>query len=153
MSFLTRAAVATTSRSTRVVQKRFDSHAAHHGPEAPPTHEDFTSKGFKYTLITVVGLLAWSRVDEHLTNQGEEKHPFTRYIEYYMRSEEESNRLSEQHIALAEKVAEEVKLSAGATLPPKIQLRYPDLLNSASGKCIQIGTPHVSTDTINPKFH
>ncbi|KAG0032626.1 hypothetical protein BGZ81_010439 [Podila clonocystis] len=152
MSFLARAVVS-TSRSTRVVQKRFGSHAAHHGPEAPPTYEAFTTNGFKYTLIVVVGLLAWSRIDEHLTNQGEEKHPFTRYIEYYMRSEKESARLNDQHIALAQKVAEETNFFNGAILPPKVQLRYPDLLNSASGKCIKVGTPHVSTDTVSPKFH
>ncbi|KAF9298821.1 hypothetical protein BGZ74_009204 [Mortierella antarctica] len=153
MSFLARAAVASTSRSTRVVQKRFGSQAAHHGPEAPPTYEAFTTKGYKYTLITVIGLLAWSRIDEHLTNQGEEKHPFTRYIEYYMRSEQESARLNDQHTALAQKVLEENKLYSGAIIPPKVQLRYPDLLNSASGKCLQVGTPHVSTDTVSPKFY
>ncbi|KAG0093201.1 hypothetical protein BGZ93_010975 [Podila epicladia] len=153
MSFLARAAVASTSRSTRVVQKRFGSHAANHGPEAPPTYEAFTTTGYKYTLITILGLLAWSRIDEHLTNQGEEKHPFTRYIEYYMRSEQESARLNGQHIALAQKVAEETNFFTGVIVPPKVQLRYPDLLNSASGKCIQVGTPHVSTDTVSPKFH
>ncbi|KAF9310089.1 hypothetical protein BG003_008954 [Podila horticola] len=161
MSFLVRAAAASTSRSTRVVQKRFESHTTHHGPhttphhgpEAPPTYEAFTTKGWKYTLITVIGLMALSRIDEHLTNQGEEKHPFTRYIEYYMRSEKESARLNDQHTALAQKVLEDNKLYAGAVLPPKVQLRYPDLLNSASGKCILVGTHPVSTDNVNPKFH
>ncbi|KAF8930134.1 hypothetical protein BGZ58_008449 [Dissophora ornata] len=166
MSFLSRAGVAAT-RSTRVVQKRFGSHAAHHGPEAPPTQEGsriadvkplelssltafvdlqigFTSNGFKIALIGVVSLMAWSRIDEHLTKQGEEKHPFTRYIEYYMRSEQESNRLNEQHIQLAQAIAEDKKFVNGATRPPKIQLRYPEL--------IEVGTA-VDTENIAHKFH
>ncbi|KAG0000391.1 hypothetical protein BGZ65_004411 [Modicella reniformis] len=150
MSLLCRAGVGAI-RSTRVVQKRFGSHTAHHGPEAPPTHEGFTSNGFKLTLLGVIGLIAWSRIDEHLTNQGEEKHPFTRYIEYYMRSEEESNRINENHIKLAQQVAEDSKLISSANLPPKVQLRYPDLLNNSSAKCIELGT-NVSTDIV-PKFH
>jgi hypothetical protein len=31
----------------------------------------FTSGGFKFALVGVVGLIAWSRIDEHLTKQGE----------------------------------------------------------------------------------
>ncbi|KAF9189166.1 hypothetical protein BGZ51_009832 [Haplosporangium sp. Z 767] len=133
MTFLSRAGVAAT-RSTRVVQKRFGSHAAHHGPEAPPTQEGFTSGGFKLALISVIGLIAWSRIDEHLTNQGEEKHPFTRYIEYYMRSEKESNRINEQHIVQAQKAAEEF------------------LLNNASSKCVEVGST-VSVEGVVPKYH
>ncbi|KAG0358213.1 hypothetical protein BC939DRAFT_461983 [Gamsiella multidivaricata] len=151
MSFLYRAGVAAT-RSTRVVQKRFGSHTAHHGPEAPPTQEGFTSSGFKLTLLAVVGLIAWSRIDEHLTNQGEEKHPFTRYIEYYMRSEQESNRLNQNHIQLAQQAAEERKFFNEASLPPKIQLRYPDLMNNASGKLIEAGSA-VSMDNVVAKYH
>ncbi|KAF8958596.1 hypothetical protein BGZ46_001915 [Entomortierella lignicola] len=150
MSFLCTGVAAT--RSTRVVQKRFGSHAAHSGPEAPPTHEGFTSSGFKVALIGVVGLIAWSRIDEHLTNQGEEKHPFTRYIEYYMRSEEESNRLSEQHIKLAQQAAADNILLNGAERPPKVQIRYPDLFNAASGKCIDVGTT-VDVSDIAVKRH
>ncbi|KAF9951245.1 hypothetical protein BGZ70_001071 [Mortierella alpina] len=150
MSFLCRAGIAAT-RSTRVVQKRFGSHVAH-GPEAPPTQEGFTSSGFKCTLLAIVGLIAWSRVDEHLTQQGEEKHPFTRYIEYYMRSEQESNRINEKHIVLAQKAAEEAQFFSGAIRPSKVQLRYPDLMNNASGKCISVGTV-VPTDDVVPKYH
>ncbi|KAF9921151.1 hypothetical protein FBU30_008869 [Linnemannia zychae] len=139
MSFLHRAGFA-AARSTRVVQKRFGSHAAHSGPEAPPTQEGFTSGGFKIALITVIGLLAWSRIDEHLTQQGEEKHPFTRYIEYYMRSEEESNRLNEQHIKLAQQVAEDNLFAATAVAPPKVQLRYPDSMKFSSPRSIEPGT-------------
>ncbi|GJJ74116.1 hypothetical protein EMPS_06474 [Entomortierella parvispora] len=152
MSFLTRAGIAATQRSTRIVQKRFGSHAAHAGPEAPPTQEGFTSGGFKLALIAVVGWIAWSRIDEHLTNQGEEKHPLTRYIEYYMRSEKESNRLSEQHIALAQKVAEEKKFFSLAIPPPKVQLRYPDGLVNASSRNIEVGTT-VNVEGLIPKFH
>ncbi|KAG0373464.1 MAG: hypothetical protein J3R72DRAFT_473203 [Linnemannia gamsii] len=150
MSFLCRAGIAAT-RSTRAVQKRFGSHAAHSGPEAPPTQEGFTSGGFKIALIAVVGLIAWSRVDEHLTQQGEEKHPFTRYIEYYMRSEEESNRLNEKHIVLAQKAAEESQFYTGAILPPKIQLRYPDLMNNASGRSLEVGS--LVDVNVTPKYH
>ncbi|KAF9359229.1 hypothetical protein BGX26_012836 [Mortierella sp. AD094] len=151
MSFLCRAGVAAT-RSTRVVQKRFGSHAAHNGPEAPPTHEGFTSNGFKVALIGAVGLIAWSRIDEHLTKQGEEKHPFTRYIEYYMRSEEESNRLNEKHIKLAQQAADDYVLYNGAALPPKVQLRYPDLLNNASGRRLETGA-NVEVADLVPKYH
>ncbi|KAG0232337.1 hypothetical protein BGX31_005183 [Mortierella sp. GBA43] len=150
MSLLYRAS-AGAARSTRVIQKRFGSHSAHHGPEAPPTQEGFTSGGFKLALIGVIGVIAWSRIDEHLTNQGEEKHPFTRYIEYYMRSEEESARINDNHIKLAKKAAEDSQFIASASLPPKVQLRYPDLLNSASQKCVEVGTT-VSTDFV-PKYH
>ncbi|KAG0275223.1 hypothetical protein BGZ95_009065 [Linnemannia exigua] len=150
MSFLCRAGIAAT-RSTRAVQKRFGSHAAHSGPEAPPTQEGFTSGGFKIALVAVVGLIAWSRVDEHLTQQGEEKHPFTRYIEYYMRSEEESNRINEKHIVLAQKAAEESKFYTGAVLPPKIQLRYPDLMNNASARSLEVGS--VVDVNVTPKYH
>ncbi|KAG0212137.1 hypothetical protein BGX33_003866 [Mortierella sp. NVP41] len=143
MSFLSRAGIAAT-RSTRVVQKRFGSHAAHSGPEAPPTQEGFTSGGFKIALISIVGLIAWSRIDEHLTSQGEEKHPITRYIEYYMRSEQESNRINEKHIALAQAALEESQIYAGATLPPKVQLRYPE--------SIEVGSI-VPVDNLTPKFH
>ncbi|KAF9366204.1 hypothetical protein BGX34_005130 [Mortierella sp. NVP85] len=132
MSLLCRAGVGAV-RSTRVVQKRFGSHASH-GPEAPPTHEGFTSGGFKFALISVVGLIAWSRIDEHLTKQGEEKHPLTRYVEYYMRTEEESNRINENHIRLAKQVAQE------------------NLMNNASEKCIEVGTT-VSTSDVIPKYH
>lgn len=127
-SLFNRAAI-TSSRSGRIVQKRFGSHAHHPtGPEAPPTQEGtdtptfifsegremnrkplssgmhqeaqahspftgvnlylfpsiltilmsvchsdlgFTSGGFKLALTAVVGLIAWSRIDEHLTSQGE----------------------------------------------------------------------------------
>ncbi|KAF9180578.1 hypothetical protein BGZ50_006137 [Haplosporangium sp. Z 11] len=151
MTFLSRAGVAAT-RSTRVVQKRFGSHAAHHGPEAPPTQEGFTSGGFKLALISVIGLIAWSRIDEHLTNQGEEKHPFTRYIEYYMRSEKESNRINEQHIVQAQKAAEELLSRSTASRPPKVQLLYPDLLNNASSKCVEVGST-VSVEGVVPKYH
>ncbi|KAF9283515.1 hypothetical protein BGZ74_001907 [Mortierella antarctica] len=151
-SLFNRAAI-TASRSGRIVQKRFGSHAHHPtGPEAPPTQEGFTSGGFKLALTAVVGLIAWSRIDEHLTNQGEEKHPITRYIEYYMRSEKESARLNEQHIVLAQQAAEERKFYSAAALPPKVQLRYPDLMSNASGKCIQVGS-NVSTEGVAPKFH
>ncbi|KAG0059508.1 hypothetical protein BGZ89_000351 [Linnemannia elongata] len=153
MSFLCRAGISTATRSTRaVVQKRFGSHAAHSGPEAPPTQEGFTSGGFKIALISVVGLIAWSRIDEHLTSQGEEKHPFTRYIEYYMRSEKESNRINEKHIVLAQKAAEESQFYSGAVLPPKIQLRYPDLMSNASGRSLEVGSV-VPVDNVIPKYH
>ncbi|KAF9908223.1 hypothetical protein BX616_000216, partial [Lobosporangium transversale] len=110
----------------------------------------FTSNGFKLALITAVGLLVWSRVDEHLTSQGEEKHPLTRYIEYYMRSEEESNRINEKHIKLAQEAAEDLKFYATITPPPKVPLRYPDLLHNASGRCIEVGS---TVDTnVTPKF-
>ncbi|KAG0263833.1 hypothetical protein BG011_007919 [Mortierella polycephala] len=151
MTFLCRAGVAAT-RSSRFVQKRFDSHAVHHGPEAPPTQEGFTSGGFKFALISVIGLIAWSRIDEHLTSQGEEKHPFTRYIEYYMRSEQESNRINEQHIVLAQKAAEQKKFIASASLPPKVQLRSPDLMNNASGRCLELGTV-ISNEDVVTKYH
>ncbi|KAG0345099.1 hypothetical protein BG004_003963 [Podila humilis] len=152
-SLFNRAAIAISSRSTRIVQKRFGSHAHHPtGPEAPPTQEGFTSGGFKLTLAAVVGLIAWSRIDEHLTNQGEEKHPFTRYLEYYMRSEKESARLNEQHINLANEAAEYKKFYAGASLPPKVQLRYPDLMNSASSKLVESGSSFPAEDIV-PKFH
>ncbi|KAF9405956.1 hypothetical protein BGZ94_003303 [Podila epigama] len=148
-----RAAFAATSRSTRIVQKRFGSHSHHPtGPEAPPTYESFTSGGFKLTLAAVVGLIAWSRIDEHLTQQGEEKHPLTRYIEYYMRSEQESARLNEQHIKLAQQAAEEKLFTNGAALPPKVQLRYPDQLHNASGRNVQVGTS-VDTEGLIPKYH
>ncbi|KAI1299829.1 hypothetical protein EDD11_006365 [Mortierella claussenii] len=150
MSFLSRAGVAAT-RSTRVIQKRFGSHAAHNGPEAPPTHEGFTSGGFKLALVGVIGLIAWSRIDDHLTNQGEEKHPFTRYIEYYMRPEEESNRINQKHIELAQQRADYNKFYAGAALPPKVQLRYPDLANTGSARCVEVGKNFDTNFT--PKFH
>ncbi|KAF9432696.1 hypothetical protein BGZ76_010447 [Entomortierella beljakovae] len=147
MSFLCRAGIAAT-RSTRVVQKRFGSHASHAGPEAPPTQEGFTSSGFKVVLIGAIGLLAWSRIDEHLTNQGEEKHPFTRYIEYYMRSEAESNRLNEKHIKLAQEAAEEKRFYDAAQKPPKVQLKNYDLLLSASSRSIELGTTVPVSDVV-----
>ncbi|KAF9577470.1 hypothetical protein BGW38_007297, partial [Lunasporangiospora selenospora] len=102
-------------------------------------------------LVAVVGLIAWARVDEHLTSQGEEKHPFTRYIEYYMRSEEESHRLNKQHTTLAQQAKEESDLYGGAIRPPKVQLKYPDLVNNASGRLIEAGT---FVDTNVPvKYH
>ncbi|KAF9175195.1 hypothetical protein BGX21_008001 [Mortierella sp. AD011] len=151
MSFLCRAGVAAT-RSTRVIQKRFGSHATHNGPEAPPTNEGFTSDGFKVILIGAIGMIALSRLDEHLTKQGEEKHPFTRYIEYYMRSEEESNRLNAQHMKLAKQNADDKILFDGAQRPPKVQLRCPDLLSNASGKRIESGT-NVNVTHIVAKYH
>ncbi|KAG0235773.1 hypothetical protein BGW41_000668 [Actinomortierella wolfii] len=144
-SFIRRAGVA-AARSP-IVQKRFGSHAAHHGPDAPPTVEGFSSKGFKVTLGIVVGLIAWSRIDEHLTNQAEEKHPFTRYIEYYMRSEEESARLNAKHIELAQKAAEDALQT-----PPKVQLKYPDLINTPSNRSLQPGN-NVSLEGVVPKYH
>ncbi|KAF9166870.1 hypothetical protein DFQ27_009115 [Actinomortierella ambigua] len=151
MASLIRRAGVTAARSP-IVQKRFGSHAAHHGPQAPPTNEGFSSKGFKVTLATVVGLIAWSRIDEHLTNQGEEKHPFTRYIEYYMRSEEESARINAKHMELAQQAAEETKLYAGAVAPPKVQIKYPDLIYTPSNRSLQPGTD-VSLANVVPKYH
>ncbi|KAF9978155.1 hypothetical protein BGZ73_003536 [Actinomortierella ambigua] len=151
MASLIHRAGVTAARSS-IVQKRFGSHAAHHGPQAPPTNEGFSSKGFKVTLAAVVGLIAWSRIDEHLTNQGEEKHPFTRYIEYYMRSEEESAKLNAKHIELAQQAAEEAKLFGGAQTAPKVQIRYPDLIYTASNRSLQPGTD-VSLEGVVPKYH
>ncbi|KAI8056526.1 uncharacterized protein B0P05DRAFT_560021 [Gilbertella persicaria] len=76
--------------------------ATHHFPQ-----ESFSGSAWRNGVIAVVAGLVWYRVDQHITHSGDDKHPFTRWIEYRMMTTAEDNdKINQTNLAGAEAAAE-----------------------------------------------
>ncbi|CAO3681061.1 unnamed protein product [Rhizopus microsporus] len=99
----------------------------------------FGTNAWRNTLIAVVGLAAWYRIDQHVTQSGDEKHPFTKWIEYHMTSSEEKDNLNAAKLAAAEAVAEYKLFYQDAQRPPIYRMRYPESFERASPRGLTTG--------------
>ncbi|KAG1172796.1 hypothetical protein G6F70_006276 [Rhizopus microsporus] len=103
------------------------------------SQESFGTNAWRNTLIAVVGLAAWYRIDQHVTQSGDEKHPFTKWIEYHMTSSEEKDNLNAAKLAAAEAVAEYKLFYQDAQRPPIYRMRYPESFERASPRGLTTG--------------
>ncbi|ORX61989.1 SelR-domain-containing protein [Hesseltinella vesiculosa] len=119
-------------RST-ITQRRWAS-TEHHGPE-----ENFSTNAWRNFLIVVVGAAVWYRVDQRWTDQGEEKHPFQRYIEYHMTNREDKDRFAAEQLEKAEKMADYRLVYQEAQRAPIHRMRYPESFERASPRALSAG--------------
>ncbi|KAI9282593.1 hypothetical protein BY458DRAFT_125646 [Sporodiniella umbellata] len=108
--------------------------AAEHHPQ-----ESFGTSAWRNTTIAVVAGLVWYRVDQHLTHSGDEKHPFTRWIEYHMTTKEQNDNINAAHLAGAEAAAEYKLFAQEAQRPLIYRMRYPESFERASARGLVTG--------------
>ncbi|KAI7904116.1 uncharacterized protein BX663DRAFT_504003, partial [Cokeromyces recurvatus] len=87
--------------------------------------ESFGNNAWRNGLIAVIAGIVWYRVDQHITHSGDEKHPFTRWIEYHMSTAEEKDAINQAQIAAAEAAAQYKLFVQDSQRPPIYRLRYP----------------------------
>ncbi|KAI8066319.1 hypothetical protein BC940DRAFT_320028 [Gongronella butleri] len=90
--------------ATRATQRRW---ASTEQTSTQQTEESFSTNAWRNALIVAVGAVVWYRIDERLTDQGEEKHPFTKWIEYNLLSNSSDNdRFAAEQLEKAHKIAD-----------------------------------------------
>ncbi|KAI9364776.1 hypothetical protein BD770DRAFT_433525 [Pilaira anomala] len=114
--------------------------AAQHFPE-----ESFGGNAWRNGVIAVVAAVAWYRIDQHIT-QGDEKHPFTKWIEYRMSSAEEKDNINQANLAGAEAAAEYKLFAQDAQRAPIYRMRYPESFERASPRALVTGNQVDLTD-------
>ncbi|EIE81895.1 hypothetical protein G6F47_010979 [Rhizopus delemar] len=108
--------------------------SAHHYPQ-----ETFGTNAWRNGVAIVVAGFVWYRIDQHLTQSGDEKHPFTRWIEYHMTTSEENDSINAAQLAGAEAAAEYKLLAQDAQRPPIYRMRYPESFERASPRALVTG--------------
>ncbi|GAA5815351.1 hypothetical protein MFLAVUS_008858 [Mucor flavus] len=108
--------------------------AAQHFPE-----ESFGGNAWRNGVIAVVAGVAWYRIDQHITHSGDEKHPFTKWIEYRMTPSEENDSINQANLAGATAAAEYKLFAQDAQRAPIYRLRYPESFENASPRGLITG--------------
>ncbi|KAL1930867.1 hypothetical protein VTP01DRAFT_10004 [Rhizomucor pusillus] len=116
------------------------SYASEAAKELQFPEETFGTNAWRNTLLAVIAGFVWYRVDQHITGQGEEKHPFTKWIEYRMITPSaEKDRLNNESLDEANKFAEHRLLTQTAQRPPVYRMRYADSFHNASPRGASAG--------------
>ncbi|KAI8374945.1 hypothetical protein EDC96DRAFT_497364 [Choanephora cucurbitarum] len=102
--------------------------------------ESFGTNAWRNGVIAVVAGLVWFRVDQHMTGSGDEKHPFTRWIEYrMMTTAEENDKVNHTNLAGAEAAAQYKLFYQEAQRSPIHRMRYPEAFERASPRGLAAG--------------
>lgn len=109
-------------------------HAAQHFPE-----ESFGGNAWRNGLIAVIAGVAWYRIDQHVTHSGDEKHPFTKWIEYHMTTSEEKDSTNQANLISATAAAEYKLFAQEAQRAPIYRMRYPEAFERASPRGLTAG--------------
>ncbi|KAI9305342.1 hypothetical protein BJ944DRAFT_161930, partial [Cunninghamella echinulata] len=99
----------------------------------------FDNKVWRNTLIVAVGAIVWYRIDERLTDQGDEKHPITRWIEYHMTQSQEKDQIAAEFLENSNRLAEYRLLYQEAQRPPIYRMRYPEAFERRSPRALVTG--------------
>ncbi|KAF1802278.1 hypothetical protein FB192DRAFT_1377249 [Mucor lusitanicus] len=108
--------------------------------------ESFGGNAWRNGAIAIVAGLVWYRVDQHITHSGDEKHPFTRWIEYRMTSAEKNDEFNQAKLASAEAAAEYKLFVQDAQRAPIYRMRYPEAFERHSARGLTAGTQVDLTD-------
>ncbi|CEP15918.1 hypothetical protein [Parasitella parasitica] len=108
--------------------------------------ESFGGNAWRNGAIAIVAGLIWYRVDQHITHSGDEKHPFTRWIEYRMTSAEQNDAFNQAKLASAEAAAEYKLFVQDAQRAPIYRMRYPEAFERHSPRGYTAGTQVDLTD-------
>ncbi|KAI8338867.1 hypothetical protein BC941DRAFT_421435 [Chlamydoabsidia padenii] len=112
------------------------------------TEETFGNNVWRNTIVLAIAGVIWYRVDERLTDQGDEKHPFTRWIEFHMNKSHENDEIAEAQLANANKIADYRLVYQEAQRPPIHRMRYPESFERASPRALVAGT-HCDLSDVN----
>ncbi|KAI8988182.1 hypothetical protein BDF20DRAFT_854332 [Mycotypha africana] len=102
--------------------------------------ETFGGNAWRNGLIAVVAGFIWYRVDQHITHSGDEKHPFTKWIEYHMSTAEENDQYSHAKIEAAKAAAEYKLLVQSSDRRPIYRMRNTELFERHSSRGYTMGT-------------
>ncbi|KAL0094837.1 hypothetical protein J3Q64DRAFT_1829291 [Phycomyces blakesleeanus] len=137
-------------KSSPVSQILKRSYASEHGSAKHATEsfpeERFSSNVWRNSLLTIIAGVVFYRVSEHVTGQGEEKHPFTKWIEYRMTPSTEMDRINTENLEAAEKLAEYRLVYQDAQRAPIYRMRYPESFERASARGLTAGSHADLTD-------
>ncbi|KAG0166366.1 hypothetical protein DFQ28_008291 [Apophysomyces sp. BC1034] len=89
-------------------------------------------------LVAAAGVV-WFKVDEHITSSGEQKHPFTKWIESGMTSSDENDRVAAETLVAAGKIADYRLITQDAQRAPIYRMRYPESFERASPRALSAG--------------
>ncbi|KAF7730715.1 hypothetical protein EC973_001664 [Apophysomyces ossiformis] len=89
-------------------------------------------------LVAAAGVV-WFKVDEHITGAGEQKHPFTKWIEAVMTPSEENDRLTAVTLDAAGKIADYRLVTQEAQRAPIYRIRNPESFERASPRALSAG--------------
>ncbi|KAI9483738.1 MAG: hypothetical protein EXX96DRAFT_606700 [Benjaminiella poitrasii] len=101
--------------------------------------ETFGGNAWRNGLIAVIAGLVWYRVDQHITHSGDDKHPFTRWIEYHMSTADEKDSINQAQLAAAEAAAKYKLFAQDAQRPPIYRMRFPEVFERASPRGLTAG--------------
>ncbi|KAI7863078.1 hypothetical protein BDF14DRAFT_1847593 [Spinellus fusiger] len=102
--------------------------------------EGYNSSLWRNTILAIVGAVVLYRVGEHVTDQGEEKHPLTRWIEYrMMTTSSEMDRKNTEFLSAAEEKTEYRLIYQEAQRAPIHRMRYPESFERASIRGLTAG--------------
>ncbi|CDS13174.1 hypothetical protein LRAMOSA05352 [Lichtheimia ramosa] len=101
--------------------------------------ENFDSNIWRNTALAVIAGVAWYRIDQHVTELGEEKHPFTKWIEYHMSTSAEKDQQNTEALEKASQLAEYKLISQDAQRAPIYRMRYPESFERASPRGLVTG--------------
>ncbi|KAI9275501.1 hypothetical protein BDA99DRAFT_431415 [Phascolomyces articulosus] len=101
--------------------------------------ETFNGNIWRNTAIAIIAGVVIYRVDQHLTKQGDEKHPVTKWIEYHMESSDDMDKLNQQKLDEASKLAEYRLVAQDAQRAPIYRLRNPESFERASPRGLVTG--------------
>ncbi|CAE6480591.1 unnamed protein product [Rhizoctonia solani] len=96
----------------------------------------FSFAFWRRTILVVGGAFAFYQFAPSASVAEEKANALTQYL---TTSREESKRVSDGHIVLAQADAEARILTDGATKPPVIRLRNPAVFENASPHCLGVG--------------
>ncbi|ORY98757.1 hypothetical protein BCR43DRAFT_471139 [Syncephalastrum racemosum] len=136
-SAATRFVRAPLSRSVARRGYASESASKHAGQEFP--EESFGNNVWRNATLLAIAGVVWYRVDQHLTGQGDDKHPFTKWIEYHMTPSSENDRFNQATLEEAEKLAEYRLIAQDAQRAPIYRMRYPESFERASPRGLQVG--------------
>ncbi|KAI8877498.1 hypothetical protein K501DRAFT_260325 [Backusella circina FSU 941] len=101
--------------------------------------ESFSGKAWRNGLIAIVAGAIWYRADQHITHSGDDKHPFTRWIEYHMNQSGENDRVNQANLDSASAAAEYRLFYQEAERAPIHRMRYPESFERASARALTTG--------------
>ncbi|KAI9313533.1 hypothetical protein BX666DRAFT_2030315 [Dichotomocladium elegans] len=125
--------------ASRAVSRR--TYATHHHDttNAVFPEETFNANIWRNAVLAAIAGVAWYRIDQHITDLGEEKHPFTKWIEYHMTPAAEKDKFNNEALDRASQLAEYRLIAQDAQRAPVYRMRYPEAFERASPRGLVTG--------------
>ncbi|KAI8086194.1 uncharacterized protein BX664DRAFT_335143 [Halteromyces radiatus] len=101
--------------------------------------ETFNNNVWRNTILLAIAGFIWYRIDERVTDQGDEKHPVTNWIEYHMNKSQDNDQIAETNFDNAKKIAEYKLVYQDAQRPPIYRMRYPETFERSSPRALVTG--------------